>query len=153
MSVKTAQGGYAYAGGQDTVDFCLPLVQTTLVLTNALQADGFINADTSYQWKVDLRPFRQVKLTGYIKTASASANSPKLQLRYYTATSTTPGNFVQLGASSVEISMFTGTVFADSGWIDLKEAARIDNCFLGLMNIGGDGAADPAINNVYAYFK
>ena len=153
MSVKTAQGGYAFAGGQDTVDFCLPLVPGTLVLTNNAQADAFLNADTSYQWKVDLRPFRQVKLTGYIKTTSASANSPKLQLRYYTATSTTASNFVQLGASSVEISMFTGTVFADSGWIDLKEAARIDNCFLGLFNSGGDGAADPAINNVYAYFK
>lgn len=153
MSVKTADGGYAFAGGQDTVDFSLVLVQTPLTLTNALQADGFINADASYQWKVDLRPFRQVKLTGYIKTVSASANSPKLQLRYYTATSTTPGNFAQLGASSVEISMFTGTVFADSGWIDLKEAARIDNCFLGLMNIGGDGAADPVVNNVVAYFK
>lgn len=153
MSVKTAQGGYAYAGGQDTVDFSLVLVPGTFTLTNALQADGFINADASYQWKVDLRPFRQVKLTGYIKTVSASANTPRLQLRYNTATSTTPANFSQLGASSVEISMFTGTVFADSGWIDIKEAARIDNCFLGLMNIGGDGAADPVVNNVVAYFK
>ena len=153
MSVKTAQGNYAWANGQDTVDFSLVLVQTPLTLTNALQADGFINADPSYQWKVDLRPFRHVKLTGYIKTVSASANSPRLQLRYYTTTSTTPGNFIQLGASSVEISMFTGQVFADSGWIDLAQGARIDNCFLGLMNIGGAGAADPVVNNLLAYFK
>lgn len=153
MSVKTAQGGYAYAGGQDTVDLALPLVTGGFTLTNALQADGFFNGDSGYMWKVDLRPFRQVKLTGRVTTASASANSPKLQLRYNTSYSTTVSNFVQMGSSSVEISLFTGATLQDSGWIDIKEAARIENCYLGLFNIGGDGAADPIINQLVAYFK
>lgn len=153
MSTKTASGYYAFAGGQDTTDMVLPLVTSPLTLTNALQADGFIAASNAYIAKADLRPYRQVRLTGRIATVSASANSPRLQLRYHTAMSTTVGNYIQLGASSVEISMFTGQTMADSGWIDIKEAARIENCFLALCNIGGDGAADPIVNNVIAHFR
>ena len=153
MSVKTAQGNYAWANGQDTVDLVIPLVTAPFTLTNALQADGFINADNSYIWKTDLRPFRQVRLTGRIATVSASANNPRLQLRYSTSFTTTVANFLQLGASSVEISMFTGQTLADSGWIDIAQAARIDSVFLGLFNIGGDGAADPVVNQVNAMFR
>lgn len=153
MSTKTGDGTYAWANGQDTTDMVLPLVTSPLTLTNALQADGFIAASDAYISKNDLRPYRQVRLTGRIATVSASANSPKLQLRYHTAMSTTIGDFVQLGSSSVEISMFTGQSMADSGWIDLKEAARIENCYLALCNIGGDGAADPIVNNVIAHFR
>lgn len=153
MSVKTAQGTNAWANGADTVDFALPLVPSNFTLTNALQADGFFNADSGYMWKVDLRPFRYVKLTGRVPTVSASANNPRLQLRYSASYSTVIGNFAQLGASSVEISMFTGATFQDSGWIEIVPAARIDNCFLALANIGGDGAADPVVNQVVAYFK
>ena len=153
MSVKTADGPFAHAGGADTVDFALPLVVNGFTLTNALQADGFFNGDHGYMWKIDLRPFRYVKLTGRVTTVSASANNPRLQLRYSPTYTTTVASFLQLGASSVEISMFTGATLQDSGWIEITPAARIDNCFLGLMNIGGDGAADPVVNQVVAYFK
>lgn len=153
MSVKTADGPFAHAGGADTLDFALPLVVNGFTLTNALQADGFFNGDNGYMWKTDLRPFRYVKLTGRVTTVSASANNPRLQLRYSPTYTTTVASFLQLGASSVEISMFTGATLQDSGWIEITPAARIDNCFLGLMNIGGDGAADPVVNQVVAYFK
>lgn len=153
MSVKTAQGGYAFAGGQDTTDLILTLVGGVLTLTNALQADGFINSDNGYVWKIDLRPYRQVRLTGRINVVSTSANNPRLQLRYSPTYTLTVANYAQLGSSSVEFSMFTGASYGDSGWIDLKDAARIDNCYLGLFNIGGDGAADPIVNQVVAQFR
>lgn len=153
MSVKTANGFYQFAGGQDTVDLDLLLIGTAVTLTNALQADGFVNADSGYITVADLRPFRQVRLLGRVGTVSASANSPKIQLRYSTSWTTTVGSFAQLGASSVEFSMFTGATMGNSGWIDLAAAARVETCYLGLFNIGGDGAADPVISQVRAQFR
>lgn len=154
MSVKSASGNIAYAFGQETPEFVVPLaVGLPLTLTNALQALGFVNADTSYIYKVDLLGVKQVRLTGVVKTVSASVNSPKLQLKAHTAFSTTPGDYGNLGSSSVEFSMFTGAADGDSGWIDLAATYRINSCYLALMNIGGDGAADPVVNNVMLHCR
>lgn len=153
MSIKTANGSAAYAFGQQTPDWSLPLITAPLTLTNALQADGFVAADTSYIWKADLLGVSQVRLTGIVKTVSASANSPKIQLRYSPSYTTTVASFLIMGASSVEFSMFTGAADADSGWINLVPGAQINSCYLGLFNIGGDGAADPVINCVTAHFR
>lgn len=153
MSVKTAQGGYAFAGGQDTIDLDLALVTVNTTLTNQASADAFFNATDGQIVIADLRPYRQVRLVGNVPTASASANSPKLQLRYSATATRTLGNFIQLGASSVEFSIFTGASLPNSGWIDLVAAARIENCYLALTMIGGDGAADPVIGMVRAQFR
>jgi len=153
MSIKTGDGSVAYAGGLDTVDETFSLVTAPLTLTNALQAYVFIAASNAYVWQVGTRGYRQVRLTGRIATVSASANSPRLQLRYSAAMSVTVADFLIMGSTSVEISMFTGQVMADSGWIDILPAARLANCFLGLFNIGGDGAADPIVSNVVAHFR
>lgn len=153
MSIKTANGAQAYADGQQTPDLLLNLVAAPLTMTNALQADGFIVADNSYIWKVDLRGMSQVRLTGIVKTVSASANSPKIQLRYSPSYTTTVASFLIMGSSSVEFSLFTGSNDGDSGWINLVPGAQINSCYLGLFNIGGDGAADPVVNNVVAHFR
>ena len=153
MSVKTAQGGYAFAGGQDTIDLLLPLVSIGVALTNQASAENFFNTDNGHIWKVDLRPFRQVRLTGRVGTVSASANSPKILLKYSTSFTTTVGSYSQLGATSVEFSMFTGATLQDSGWIDLVPGARIENCYLGLLMSGGDATADPAVSAINAQFR
>jgi len=152
MSVRSANGSRQWLAGE-MPELVVPLITAPLTLTNALQADGFVVADNSYIWEVDLKGFKQVRLTGIVKTVSASANSPKIQLRYSATYTTTVASFVIMGATSVEFSMFTGAASADSGWIDLVEGANIDSCFLGLFNIGGDGAADPVINSVAAHFR
>ena len=149
----TVLTGLGVLAPEANAKFVLPLVTAPLILTNALQADGFVAADTSYRYKADLQGCSQVRLTATVGTVSASANSPKLQLRYSAATSVVVANYLIMGATSVEISMFTGALLEDSGWIDLVAGARIKNCFLGLFNIGGDGAADPSINGVMAHFR
>lgn len=152
MSKRTANGSDQFLAGE-IPELMLNLVSAPLILTNALQADGFIAADNSYICKADLRGMTQVRLTGIVKTVSASANSPRIQLRYSAAYTTTVASFVIMGKTSVEFSLFTGSNDGDSGWIDLVEGAKINSCYLGLFNIGGDGAADPAINNVIAHFR
>lgn len=153
MSIKTANGQNQYADGADTIDLDVLFIGPAVTLTNALQADGFVNADNGYITAVDLRPYRQVRLLGRVGTVSASANNPRIQLRYSTTFTTTVGSFAQLGTSSVEFSMFTGATLGNSGWIDLVNAAKVETCFLGLFNIGGDGAADPVISQVRAQFR
>ena len=143
MSRKTANGATWYADGQETPDLIIPLVTAPLTMTNALQADGFIVADNSYIWEADL----------LVKTVSASANTPRIQLRYSPTYTTTVANFLIMGTTSVEFSIFTGAAAGDSGWIDLVPGARKNDCFFGLFNIGGDGVADPVVNNVVAHFR
>lgn len=155
MTIKTADGSRAYAGGQQTPEWCLNLIAAPLTLTDALQADGFIAADSSYRWKVDLLGVTQVRLTAAIKTVSASANTPLLQLRAAITDTTTVASMLIMGESSVAVSMFTGTVntVQDSGWIPILGTYQVNNVWLGLMNIGGDGAADPVVNGVTAHFR
>lgn len=152
MSRRTANGSQQFLAGE-VPELITNLVTAPLTLTTQLQADGFIVADTSYIYKVDLKGMSQVKLTGIVKTVSASANSPKIQLRYSPTYTTTVASFVIMGKTSVEVSVFTGTTTVDSGWIDLVEGAKIDNCFLGIMSIGGNGAASPVINALAAHFR
>lgn len=153
MSVKTANGPIAYNKGLETPDFFIPMVTAPLTLTNELEAAGFIAADTSYMWKVDMSGVRQVRLTGRVKTVSTSANTPTIRVRYYTEYSTTVGDYLALGESEVSFSLFTGATLGDSGWIALAAGARIDSCFLALQTIGGDGDKDPIVNQVMLHCR
>lgn len=155
MSVKTANGNHQFADGQDTIDLDVALITAPLTLTSATQAIQFVAGSNAYITKVDLRPFRQVRLLGRVPTVSASANSPKIQLKYNTSFSTTTGDYADLGDSSVEFSVFTGTDanIQDSGWITLKRGARIENCFLAVLSVGGNGSASPVISMVRAQFR
>jgi len=153
MTVKTAEGNAAYADGQDTISLVTNLIAGPLTLTDALQADGFIAASNAYIWNLDLRPFSQVRLSGRVTTLSGSANTPRIQLRYHTAFSTTIGDFKQLGVSAHSQISLAAVGLITTGWIDIVNAARIENCFLALCNIGGDGAADPVVANINAQFR
>lgn len=150
MSVKSANGPVAFAGGRNTSDFLYNFVTTGMALTNATLADGFFNSDNGWMTKLDLLGVSQVRLTGRVTVVGAAAH--KIQLRYSTAYTTTVASFLQMGESSVEFST-AALGIADSGWINILPAARIDNCFLGLMSIGGDGALDPFVAQVTAHFR
>lgn len=149
----TTLSGLGVLAPEAQVELALPLITAPLVLTDQALADGFVLADNSWRFKADLQGFSQVRLVGTVKTVSASASGPKIQLRYSATTTTTVASYLIMGATSVEISLFTGTAVEDSGWINLVAGAQIKNCFLGLMSIGGDGTIDPAVNQVIAYFR
>lgn len=155
MTVKTGDGPKAWALGQQTPEWVQPLISAPLTLTTQLQADGFVVADNSYRWKVDLLGVTQVRFVASIKTESASVNGPKIQLRASLTDTTVVATHTILGESSVEASLFTGTVgtVQDSGWINILGPFQVNNVWLGLMSIGGNGAASPVINAVTAQFR
>jgi len=123
-------------------------------LTDQAAALGYFAQDNGNIILLDLTGMLQVRLTARIKTVSASAASPRLRLAYNTTLQTTAANTVQLGrTTAVEASMFTGQTLSDSGWLDLADAAKIDNCYVALLMIGGDATADPVVGQVSAHFR
>ncbi len=120
-------------------------------MTNQAVAEQFLANSNRSITKADLADFTQCRLITRVITGSASANSPRLRLRYSTTFTTTIGSFAQIGASDVVTSL-TSTGVIDSGWVDLVVGAQAD-VFLTVSQIGGDAAADPAVGMVLAYFR
>lgn len=112
---------------------------------------AFMNGNDRNVWKVDLSNYTQARLVLRVTTASASANSPRVRLRYHTAFSTTIGDYIDIGTSEIACSLASTGVIASS-WIDLVTAAKADIFLIG-SEIGGDGAADPVYASVVAYFR
>ena len=125
-------------------------------MTNATNAERFALKTTRHITQVDLACYTQARLIAHVLVVSASVNTPLLRLRYYTSLNATFANYLQLGASSqVEVSVFTGTVntWQDSGWIDLASGAKADGVAIAMCELGGDGAADPAVGWTVAMFR
>ena len=125
-------------------------------MTNATNAERFALNTTRHIQMVDLAGYTQARLIAHVLVVSASANTPLLRLRYYTSLNATFANYLQLGASGhVEVSVVTGTVntWQDSGWLDLASGAKADGVAIAMCEIGGDGAADPAVGYTVAMFR
>lgn len=129
---------------------------TNLTMTNATQAERFATNATRHIKLVDLAGYTQVRFVSNVITASASVNTPLLRLRYYTSWNGTFANFLQLGSGGhVQVSVFTGTAatLQDTGWADLASGAKANGVALALCELGGDGAADPAVGWTAAMFR
>ena len=125
-------------------------------LTNATNAERFALNSAAHQLHANAKGYTQVRFMANIVTASASVNTPKIRLRYYTSYSGTFANFLQIGASAqADISVFTGTAgtLGDTGWLDLASGAQADDISLAVCELGGDGAADPALGTVKVLFR
>lgn len=124
---------------------------TNLQLTNQANAEAFLSAVARDITLIDLTTYSQVRLVTRVLTGSASANSPRLRLRYRTTFSATVGDYSDIGTSEVATSL-TSTGVISSGWIDITDLAKAD-VYVTVTQIGGDGAADPVIGFINAYFR
>jgi len=122
-----------------------------LTRTDQVSGAAFMNGNDRNIWQVDLTNFTQVRLSIRVTTGSASANNPRVRLRYHTAFSTTIGDYSDIGTSEVACSLASTGVITSS-WIDLASGAKAD-IFLIASEIGGDGAADPVYASVAAHFR
>jgi hypothetical protein len=126
---------------------------TALAMTNATQAERFAANTSRHLFVADLTGYSQVRLSANVGTGSASANTPKFRAKYYTEYNTTVGNFIQLGASAeVEVSVVTAT-YVDTGWVNLAAGAKVAGACIGFTELGGDGAADPALGLTNISFR
>jgi hypothetical protein len=126
-------------------------VANPLTLTNQLLADAFLNSDNSFIRQLDLAGCTQARVTGRVQTVGAAA--AKVQMRFRAgAFSTTIGDYLIMGATSVEIALASAGII-DSGWIELVTAAKADDVYVAACSIGGDGAADPVIAGLVVSFR
>lgn len=130
-------------------DFTPVLWQVTAVtLTNQTSAEAFFNSNSAYTMRWDLTEFEQIRLNFILFAGSASANTPRLRLRYRSTWSGTVSDYADIGTSEVSASLAgsSGDV-KTSGWVDLATAAK-DDVYVALTQIGGDGAADPTMFSI-----
>lgn len=123
-----------------------------LTLTDQAAAEQFLGNTSRSIQIADLSGFSQVRLSARVRIASASANGPKIYVKYRSSYSGTEANYSDIGASEVGISLATAGL-PDSGWIDLVPGAQIDPAYVAVMQSGGDGAADPALAGVVVEFR
>jgi len=117
-----------------------------VTINNQSSALQFLANNNRNIRQIDLTNALQIRLTIRVTTASASANNPRLLLRYSTGFTTTVGNYLDVGVSEISASLSSAGI-STSNWIDIVPAAKGD-VFLAMMQIGGDGAADPQTGNV-----
>jgi hypothetical protein len=100
----------------------------------------------------DLSTYSQVRMFCRIYTNSGSSNSPRLIAKYKTSYSTTVGDYSDIGTSEVSTSLASYTL-ANSGWINLADNAKIDDCYITVTQIGGDSSATPRISSLFMEFR
>lgn len=101
-------------------------------------------------YNADLTNFTQARLSGVVSTAGTAAT--KVTLKYYTSYSQTYSNYVSLGTSAIQISL-AATGFVQSSWINIASGAKASGTILLCGVTGGDSAADPIVNLMYAEFR
>lgn len=111
----------------------------------------FLNNSSRSAQQVELSAMQQVRLTIRVTTASASANTPKLRLRYKTTFSPSVTDYADIGTSEVSCSL-SATGLITSSWIDLAAGAKAD-VFVIVEQLGGDGSAQPIVGAVSAEYR
>jgi hypothetical protein len=120
--------------------------------TNMPAAATFLNGSHRFATKVDLAAFTQGRLV-VNKQGTAGAASSLLRLRYRTAFDTTVANWLTMGSSEIQVACNVQNAVQDSGWINLVAGAKINNCFIVVDGISGDGVLDPVFGNITVMFK
>jgi hypothetical protein len=126
-----------------------------LVLTDQTSAQAAFGGGAIERVSVlDLSVCLQVRFTALVTTLSASANTPRLRLRYRaTGYAATIGNYNSIVTTTGAELSLAATGFIDTGWLTLINGAKATTTALTVDQIGGDGAADPAVTSVIAYFR
>lgn len=123
-----------------------------VTLTNQASAEQFLANNNRNIWRLDLSGATDVRLVARVVTGSASANTPRLRVRYATTFTTTVASYADIGTSEVACSLAL-TNLIDSGWVALAAGAKIDPCYVAVTQLGGDGVADPALGNIQLWIR
>ncbi|MGE0757069.1 MAG: hypothetical protein AB7O38_08615 [Pirellulaceae bacterium] len=125
--------------------------QASVTWTNMPAADTNFGGNSSRITRFDLTPFTQCRLV--VNKAGTAANAgAKLHLRYYTASSLTVGDYLQIGTSEVSVAVDTTNTILSSSWIDLASGAKAD-VYLNVVGSGGDGAISPVFGTIKMQFR
>lgn len=124
-----------------------------LTLTNHPSTEQFLSNSSRNLQLIDLATCTQVRISARVITASTSANSPRLVVKYKAGSySASIGDYADAGTSEVAVSLATVTL-ANSGWISLAAGAVANDVIATVTQIGGDSDKDPAVCHVVVEFR
>ena len=129
---------------------CFWVSNTTI--SSLPSTERFFGNSNRFITKVDLANYSYVRLVFRVTTASSAGAAPRFRAKYKTSFDTTIANYSDIGTSEVSGSL-ASTGIADSGWIALAAGAKINDCFITIGELGGDGSGSPVIAQVYINFK
>lgn len=125
---------------------------SNLTLTNQANSEDYLGTASIYRLRIDASAFTSVRVAALVTTLSGSANSPRLYPQYTTDLTAASGwTTIGTGAGGDVIAL-ASTGGKVTNFLTLPGAAKSDVLFRVAMH-GGDGAADPAVNNVLLQFK
>ena len=136
---------------------CVMLYTPLLTLTNQPSAEEVLGNANFLVIRPTLQTstFTQIRMGARVNVASASANSPRLYVKYTTGLTVTPsftligdgtiasGHAVDLSAQGQKLT----------NWIDLPAGAIGASITFQPYQIGGDGVADPQLTTVWLEFR
>lgn len=105
--------------------------------------------------KLDLSWATQVRLAGMV-IANGNVAGVNWQLQYATAEASTWSSSTGRADAGAGITLGAGTtgVIRDSGWQTLAVGARIDNCFIAMVNgTTAQGTTAPTIGSLSVFFR
>jgi len=124
----------------------------SVALTDQAAALGFFQGSVqSGGLFVPLGDYTQVRLAARTG-GTAGAAGAVLRLRYRATFSGTAADYLAISADDVNVSLAVANTAVQSAWTDLVPGARGD-VYLGFLQEGGDGVADPVVGYVAAYFR
>jgi hypothetical protein len=150
FSATDAQGILGFDTSGNIISMYAPIYRHSFVsaapvtVNNIPSNISFFASSNTYVTKMDLTGKKRARLHGRVSTAGTG--SSVLRVRYALTFTTTASSYLTMGSSEIEISL-SATGHFDSGWINLVTGAKAD-VFIALLTNGGDGAADPVLNQV-----
>lgn len=138
------------------VYLCIPFIAdatANTTLTDMASAEDYLGGSSRHITMMDLAYFTHCRLVVRRMSGAAAAGSPAITLQY--ATSQPSSTFVgtEWTPSGASCTITATNSVIDSDWQAMPGGMMIDDVFLACVQSGGDGAADPVIGSVRAYFR
>jgi len=132
----------------------LTFVTDNVTFTNMPAAVGFFAGQAAYIQEVDLTGYTQARLR-VNKLGTAGNTNSTIRAVYNTTYSQTANTYLQLGsAAQVEVvPSTTANAFFDSGWINLATNAKVDNIYIAIVGLNGNGTLDPIYGSITVEFQ
>lgn len=148
-----ADSRYVQSGSAPrSTNVTLVLNASSIAWTNMPSAATLMLGNAATVRAVDLSAFTECRLT--VVQFNAAASGADLRLRYSASASGSAGSYSAISTAECEVALGTaaGMHYLDSGWKTLAVGA-IDEVYIAVVGIDGNGAADPAFLAVTAEFR
>lgn len=127
-------------------------VSVAAAFTNMPSAETFLFSSHRHIILVDTTGMTYVRLK-VNKQATNGSNGAKLILRYSQTFSTVVSDYRDIGITEVSVPIDNQNTYMSSQWIEInQDVTGLEDVYLAVIGVGGNGNADPAFGNISVSF-